>query len=354
MIDGDAIVRTLSTTQADFATDLARRLGYVRSEAVDAIGDAERYTVASPRRVDPLEFVDALSAVGVTAQPNHVVELSGRSKWAELSADSGDDIAAGPRPTAWRPATRAAHAESSGACMVVIDGDADHHSDTIRYGPAHATFVSGIVQQVAPTAHIHVVHAFDEHGLSTDATLAAAIVLARDTIDAHGGRGVINLSCSAITIDGAPLLATTVALSTIDSERILVVAAAGNDGTTNPEYPAALDTVVAVGALQLHPDQLLGAEWSNHGDWIDISTIGEGIISTMPAGRIPGTDLAWTDDDPYAIWSGTSFAAPQVAARLAHLLTTHPHDRAAAVVKLLADDPTATDIPGYGTALRIL
>ena len=58
---------------------------------------------------------------------------------------------------------------------------------------------------------------------------------------------------------------------------VLVVAAAGNSGSTTPTWPSAFPGVISVGALR--PDQ--PADWSNHGAAITIWTIGEGILSTF-------------------------------------------------------------------------
>lgn len=51
----------------------------------------------------------------------------------------------------------------------------------------------------------------------------------------------------------------------------VVVASAGNDGGTEPHYPAALDGVVAVGASDAS-DQLY--PWATHGTWVDLTAPG--------------------------------------------------------------------------------
>ena len=55
---------------------------------------------------------------------------------------------------------------------------------------------------------------------------------------------------------------------------VLVIAAAGNEGTstTYGYYPAALANVVAVSAIDSTHDRL--APFSNYGDWIDIAAPG--------------------------------------------------------------------------------
>ncbi len=85
----------------------------------------------------------------------------------------------------------------------------------------------------------------------------------------------------------------------------VVVAAAGNGGTTRPDYPAAYSSVIAVSATD-RSDRLAG--FSNRGNWVDLAAPGVGILSTAPGGG-------------YARQSGTSLSAPFVSA-LAGLLAS--------------------------------
>jgi subtilisin family serine protease len=99
----------------------------------------------------------------------------------------------------------------------------------------------------------------------------------------------------------------------------VVVAAAGNNGASRPFWPAALHSVVGVAATG--PDGRLAA-FSNRGDWVDAAAPGVDVISSyvrlLPAedGVAPGTT---TRVYGAARWSGTSFAAPRIAADVARL-----------------------------------
>lgn len=78
---------------------------------------------------------------------------------------------------------------------------------------------------------------------------------------------------------------------------MVLLAAAGNDGTTNKGYPAAYDKVIAVGATNSSD---LRTNFSTHGaDWVDVGAPGAAILSTIPGG--------------YAAWDGTSMACPMAA-----------------------------------------
>jgi len=85
---------------------------------------------------------------------------------------------------------------------------------------------------------------------------------------------------------------------------ILVVAAAGNEGTDRPRYPAAYPSVIGVGALDER-----GQRWarSNYGASVRLLAPGVEVLSTIPADR-------------FAFADGTSLAAAHVTGLLAVLL----------------------------------
>jgi thermitase len=131
---------------------------------------------------------------------------------------------------------------------------------------------------------------------------AAGIVYAAD----YSGVKVINLSWGGYLPD--PYIYDAINYAT--GKGILVVAAAGNDDTTDPMYPAAYDEVLAVGAIEYKWE--LWQEWqdicylpvrkacfSNYGDYVDIAAPGVWILSTVPGG--------------WDLYDGTSMASPFVA-----------------------------------------
>jgi len=127
-----------------------------------------------------------------------------------------------------------------------------------------------------------------------------------------------------------------------------VVAAAGNNNSQEPFWPAAFKRVVSVGALDTRDGTARLAGFSNHGAWVDVYVPGVRILSTY----LEATWKLPSDPEPraldgYAYWSGTSFAAPQVAAMTANALPAAGSARQA-VLDVLAQ---ATWIPGLGPAL---
>jgi thermitase len=111
---------------------------------------------------------------------------------------------------------------------------------------------------------------------------------------ADNGAQVINLSVGGT----GPSVAMEDAVNYAWSKGIVVAAAAGNSGNSDPIYPAYYSKAIAVAATDI-TDSLIG--YSNRGTWVDIAAPGGSIWSTT----------AWNG---YAYQGGTSMAAPHVAA----------------------------------------
>ncbi|HEX5011891.1 MAG TPA: S8 family serine peptidase [Planctomycetota bacterium] len=121
---------------------------------------------------------------------------------------------------------------------------------------------------------------------------SSALVAAIQDAVAKGAR-VISMSWGSTYDDPA----IRSALQAASDAGCLLVAAAGNDNSSTPFYPAALPFVLAVGASNSGDNR---ASFSNYGAWVDLAAPGESIDSTWLAG---GT----------AYLSGTSMATPLVA-----------------------------------------
>jgi hypothetical protein len=108
-----------------------------------------------------------------------------------------------------------------------------------------------------------------------------------------------------------------------------------------------------VSVASLAPD-MLPSQWSSHGFWVTCSTIGQGLSSTFVEGRESNLVNPEPHDfgpDSWAVWSGTSFTAPQITGALALLHERYGYPLREGLGRLLAAGRTT---PYFGQALRIL
>ncbi len=131
----------------------------------------------------------------------------------------------------------------------------------------------------------------DGEAYSSD--IASAIYVATDL-----GIDVINISLGGPTND--PVLSNAITYAV--SKGVIIVAAAGNDGTATYMYPASNTGVIGVGSI----NELNSVSYfSQHNDKIDVVAPGEDIISTA--------DYISCGYCYYEMVSGTSFSSPYVA-----------------------------------------
>ncbi|MGD9795573.1 MAG: S8 family serine peptidase, partial [Acidimicrobiia bacterium] len=142
----------------------------------------------------------------------------------------------------------------------------------------HGTLVAGIIGASTDNAmgiaglgwdtRVLPLQVLCDNGFGLESTVAPAIRYAADA-----GARVINLSLAA---DGAGSLLRE-AVTYAQSKGVLIVAAAGNKGSTNPQYPAALAGVISVGATYTSD---VVVPFSNRGTWVDVMAPGCPIFST--------------------------------------------------------------------------
>lgn len=218
-------------------------------------------------------------------------------------------------------------------------------TDDLADGAGHGTHVSGIlaaranngagIAGVAPNARLLVLKVLDRTGVGTTADVAEAVTWAVQ----HGVR-IVNLSlscqCQSQTLASA--------ISAAARRNAVVVAAAGNDGSTRRSYPAGYPGVIAVTASD-RQDRI--PAWANQGSWVTLAAPGVAVLSTVPGGG-------------YQAWDGTSFAAPHVSGVAALLLGQSPTRSAGAIRSVLVASAdrigagTPRDRRGAATVLRRL
>ena len=239
----------------------------------------------------------------------------------------------------------ATHPDLAGKVVAAANFTASNTTSDLS---GHGTHVAGIaaasfdngrgISGVAPNAQLMDVKvlAVGADGQSTGdcADVADGIVWAAD----HGAN-VINLSLGS----PSPCAAMALAVDYAFAHGALPIAAAGNDGTTAPSYPAAYANVLSVAATT-DADQIAG--FSNRGaSWVDVAAPGVGIVSTLPT-----FDNA-TGAIGYGYLSGTSMAAPIVSGIAALIWAQMPAASANRDVETRIFD-SAQAITGTGTDWR--
>jgi subtilisin family serine protease len=239
--------------------------------------------------------------------------------------------------------------EASGVVEHPLEGVLDPYS-------GHGTFIAGLIHQTCPDADILSIRVMPSEGTVPEHVLLEALnlLVCRQRAAQRDGRpeDIVDVVCLSLGYyheqigDAAldPLLWEPI--RALGECGVVVIASAGNDATSRPMYPAAFTPhdgglvsepsatcvpVLSVGAL--NPGGSI-ALFSNAGPWVVCNQPGAALVSTLPkfnasgqpAFGFLGADGERETIDPddftsgFGVWSGTSFAAPVLAGKLAATL----------------------------------
>ncbi|MCO6008804.1 S8/S53 family peptidase [Actinoallomurus purpureus] len=202
------------------------------------------------------------------------------------------------------------YAEQRDEVTEILDADLDYALDAQA---GHGTFVAGVLLRHAPSARIRAKRVIGGDGVGDELGVLHALAW----LAAWGRADIVNLSFGCHTYDDRPSPLVARAIAAL-ARRTVVVACAGNHASDRPFWPAALKHVIAVAAL----DGDERAAFSDYGWWVDACAPGVDVHSCFVRfdGPRPGVHGIDPDDfTGYALWSGTSFAAPAVAGTIAGL-----------------------------------
>lgn len=295
---------------------LARFLKQAKSYGLEVVSSLDGLSTARVRFASPDKLRDYLAASGQdrpSLEANHWMAVPALAK--PDGSNQGGTMPSGAEFLKAVNATGERTEWGKGVTVAVLDtgvkgnptfGDSQvTHVDMVNDGTAfhsHGTSVASLiagqderVPGVSPDASILDVRVADDKGYSVTSVLAQGIVEA-----VNRGAQVLNISMGGYDDSEVLREAVNYALQ----RGSIIVAAAGNEKYDQLAYPARLQGVVSVGAVDANGIQ---AYFSNSGS---------GLVYVAPGVGLP---VAW-DTNKMALASGTSQAAAVVSGVVAYYL----------------------------------
>ncbi|GAB4001324.1 S8 family peptidase [Nocardioides ultimimeridianus] len=262
--------------------------------------------------------------------------------------DDGAEIRVSVVDTGWWPAAAGQHTWlAHGVVSEPADEEVINQTAIHEYG-GHGTFVAGVLRGPAPKAHIQVEGALTHGGAVLESKIVAQL---HQAYTERQHPQLISISAGTHSRSDFRLIAFDALMADLLERDIepLVIAAAGNDGSSSPFWPAAFEWARGVGAVD--PDAKV-ADYSNYGaDWVDVYARGTDHVNAFPVGTYPCYEPANAGQvrtfKGLAQWSGTSFATPIVTGLVAAEMSRNPGAKATdAFAKVVKAGSPGTDPDG--------
>ncbi len=205
-------------------------------------------------------------------------------------------------------------------------------SDEMGHGTAIAGVIGAVMDNgigvagIAPDCPLMILRAGNANGFLQEDDVASAVLYALDN-----GARVINMSFG--DVEASPMLNDV--MDYAYQQGMILVAASGNNASSQANYPAAFGSVLCIGSCDENGERA----WdSNYGTTLDFLAPGVEIFTTLMGGQyglMPPTG------------SGTSFAAPHASATAGLVLSLHPDWGPTEVISALLSSAEDTGPPGW-------
>ncbi len=209
-------------------------------------------------------------------------------------------------------------------------GHGTHVAGTIAALGGNDTGVIGV--HSGSKLQLHIIKIFDNQG--NWVTFSSDLIDALDRCVAAGSH-IVSMSLGGSFEDDTERQS----FQSAADDGVILVAAAGNNGSASYSYPASYDSVISVAAIDSNESR---ASFSQYNDQVELAAPGVAVESALPG-------------NTYASWSGTSMATPHVAAVAAVLWGLNPNCDAAQIRGHLTASAKNLGVPGrdnyYGYGL---
>jgi subtilisin family serine protease len=293
--------------------------------------------VVVPHHVYSTAAPEVRAADELTSGPDPYKEMQAGFDWSGADAARASTVGRGIRVAVLDSAVAVDHRDLQSVRLVLREG-----STETPPAAQHGTLIAGVIGAtegngfgiagLAPEAEVLSIPACSPvDGTVTDLCRLYELLQAIDTAWKERAQ-VMNL---ALVGPANPLLERS--MLRLQELGLLVVAAAGNEGTDTPRYPAAYPSVIAVSSLDEKGD-LYGR--ANRGDWVDVLAPGVDILSAVPG-------------DGFAFATGSSLASAHVAGVLALLKQVSDDPALVRAAFLRPAEPTQGTAAATHRALRV-
>ena len=265
-----------ASAQAEAAVRAAGGRTHLRLQKQDAIAVSVPAQALQGLRNNPnIEYIeqDAPRYPSAQVQPYGIGNVQAPDAWA-VGADG-----TGIKVCVIDSGINAAHEDFAGVAMTgYASSGQSWNTDTCGHGTHVAGTIAaannnlGVVGVSPGKVSLHIVKVFD--GANCAWSYSSTLVDAANRC-ASAGAKVINMSLGGSTSSRTERNA----FDSLNSQGVLSIAAAGNDGNNRSSYPASYSSVMSVAAVDANN---VHADFSQYNSQVEIAAPGVGVLSTYP------------------------------------------------------------------------